>query len=1091
MKDKVPSLPALSIERPVLAIVMSLVIVFAGILAWTKLPVREYPDIDPPVVTVTTVYPGASSKVIESEITDILEEELAGIEGIRTMVSSSRDQVSSITVEFVLERDIDVAAQDVRDKISRVARRLPENVDDPIIAKADSDAQPVIWIAIQSKTRNLIDLAEYVDKEIKDYFQNVPGVSKVIFGGERRRSIQVLIDTKKLAYYGLTIIDIEQALKVNNIELPAGTILSKTREFSINVDAKLTKAEEYGNIIIKQSRIGQLRLNDIAMVREGAQNDISFVRFNGQQGFGLGVVRQAKSNAVQISDDVKKLVTKLQKTIPKDIELLLAYDAAQFIRLSMHELYESIMQATLLVLFVIFIFLRNMRSTLIPGIAIPISLVGVMAGLQLMHFTINQMTLLGLIISIGIVVDDSIIVLENIYRYIEGGMEPKEAAKKGAEEITFAVLATTLVLISIFLPVGFLTGITGRLLSEFAFALCFAVGVSAFVSLTMVPMLCSRILKPHKIATTEETELIGSKPGKRRHIYEQIKIVLENCFVWLENTYERSLAALLNRKLTLIIVLLIVCIPSSIYLFMTLPTDFIPNEDRGSFIVAFKSTTGSNVEVMDRQIRKVENILAKIPEVATTIAVAAFGRDAPGKPTEGIIITRLKDWKLRSRKAAAIVGPLYPQFFAMPEMFTMPILPKSGPDAGFGSQPIQLVIKSNDLDFLIKASTLITTKSFTLAGIMFARSNVRLDKPELSVEIDRDKALSLGVSMTDISRSIELLFTGIDVTEFNDKGEKYEVILKVPRTEKEDIRNIGEFAVRNNSGALIQLSNIIKIHETIGADDRNHHNRKKSITIEASPKPGTTPAEGLIQLETMAKEVIESMENVPADFEIDYLGTSKELKDSSSALYFGFFVALVFAFLFLAGQFESFISPLIIMMTVPLALFGALVGLYVFQFFPWITKVLVSILGPDSAWLQYVIPQFENITLNLYSQVGMIMLIGMATKNGILLVEFMNQLREQGVPLMDAIKRASKLRLRPVLMTAISTIVGTVPIALALGIGTESRQSLGVVIIFGMGLSTLLTLYFIPCLYGLVFKDKKQGLALESSDGNHSKIDNL
>ncbi len=1057
-EKKFLSLPALSIERPVLATVMSLIIIFAGVIAWTKLPIREYPDIDPPVVTITTVYPGASSKVIESEITDILEEELAGIEGIRTLVSSSRDQVSTITVEFVLERDIDVAAQDVRDKISRIAKRLPENVDDPIIAKADSDAQPVMWIGVQSKTRNLIDLAEYVDKEIKDYFQNIPGVSKVIFGGERRRSIQVLIDPKRLAYYNLTILDIQQALSANNIELPAGSILSKSKEFSINVNAKLTKAEEYGNIIIKQSRQGQIRLNDLAQVREGAENDISFVRFNGQQGFGLGIVRQAKSNAVQISNDARKLVEQLQKKIPEDIQLLVGYDAAQFIRLSMQELYESIFQATLLVLFVIFVFLRNFRSTLIPGIAIPISLIGVMAGLQLMGFTINQMTLLGLIISIGIVVDDSIIVLENIYRYIEEGMEPKAAAKKGAEEITFAVIATTLVLISIFLPVGFLSGITGRLLSEFAFSLCFAVAISAFVSLTLAPMLCSRVLK-QQVHNTETP---------RKGFYTWIKDLLERALVAMETAYENSLGKALNHKKKLIIITLLICIPSSAILFKILPTDFIPNEDRGSFLVVFKSTTGSNVEVMDRQIRKVENILAKIPEIAVTISVAAFGRDAPGKPTEGIIIARLKDWKERSKKVGAIVGPLYPQFFAMPELFTLPILPKSGPDAGFGAQPIQLVIKSNDLDFLVKASAAITTKSFTLPGIMFARSNLKLDKPELNVEIDRDKALSLGISMTDISRSIELLFTGVDVTEFNDDGEKYEVIVKVPRTEKDDVRNIGEFAIKNNAGTLIQLSNIIRVQQSVGAEDRNHHNRKKSVTIEASPKAGVTPADGLIQLETMAKEVINSMDNVPPDFEIDYLGTSKELKDSTAALYFGFLIALVFAYLFLAGQFESFVSPFIIMLTVPLAIFGALVGLYVFQFFPWITKILISILGSSYAWLTYVIPQFENISMNLYSQVGIIMLIGMATKNGILLVEFMNQLREQGVPLEEAVKQAAKLRLRPILMTAISTIVGLFPAALALGVGTESRQSLGIVIIFGMGLSTLLTLYFIPCVYGLV-----------------------
>ncbi|MDA1021685.1 MAG: efflux RND transporter permease subunit [Cyanobacteria bacterium] len=1100
---KISSLPDLSIQKPVLATVMSLVIVFAGFLAWSKLPVREYPDIDPPVITITTVYPGASSTVIESEITDLIESEFSGITGIKTMTSSSRDQVSTIVLEFVLERNIDIAAQDVRDKVARISRKLPDNADDPIIAKADADAQPIMWIKVQSKSlsekphllrytpqvmssltaqstqpslssqalhlgtsrtdspeRNLIDLAEYVDQEIKDYFQNVPGVSKVIFGGERRRSIQVLLDTKKLAYYGLTVIDIEKALDANNIELPAGTILSKTREFSINVNAKLTTPEEYANISIKDSSFGLVKLKDVAQVILGAQNDKSFVRFNGQQGFGLGIVRQAQSNTVKISDAVHKLIKELEPKIPEDIELEVGYDAAQFIRLSLQELYTTIFQATLLVLLVIFVFLRNIRTTLIPSLAIPISLVGVMIGIQAFGFTLNQMTLLGLIIAIGIVVDDSIIVLENIYRYIEEGMDAKAAAKKGAEEITFAVIATTLVLISIFLPVAFLSGITGRLLSEFAFSLCFATSISSFVALTIVPMLCSRVFV--KIPSRSSHQ--GST------FYNQIKIWLERLFVRLEQAYASMLDLVLKHKNKFVSIVLLVSVFASVFLFNSLPKDFIPNEDRGTFFVIFKSPRGSNIDVIDKQIRKVETLLAKIPEIATTISVAAFGRDAPGKVTEGIIITRLKHWKERARKVGAIVGPLYPQLFAMPEVFTLPIMPKSGPDSGFGSQPIQLVLKSNNLDFLVKASAAITQQSATLPAIMFARSNLSLDKPELTVDINREKAQSLGLSMEDISKSIELLFTGIDVTEFNDKGENYKVILTVARDQKDSISKIGEFALRNQDGRMIQLSNLITVRETIGAEDLNHHNRKKSVTIEASPQAGVTPSDGLMELERLAKTVIAGMENVPADFEMDYLGTSKELQDSNAALYFGFVIALIFAYLFLAGQFESFLSPVIIMLTVPLALVGALFGIFVFQFFPWITHVLTGILGEKFFWLQYAIPQFKNISLNLYSQVGMIMLIGMATKNGILLVEFMNQLREQGMSTMDAIKQAARLRLRPVLMTAVSTILGLLPIALALGIGTESRQSLGVVIIAGMTVATVLTLVLVPAVYAVFYQ---------------------
>ncbi len=1071
----ISSLSDLSIKRPVLATVMSLVIVFAGVIAYQNLPVREYPDIDPPVVTVTTVYPGASARVIETEITDLMEEELSGVEGIRSMTSNSRDQVSSITIEFVLERSIDIAAQDVRDKISRVRSRLPENAEEPVIAKADSDAQPVIWVRVQSDTRDLIELSEFTDKEIRDYFQNVPGVSKVIFGGERRKSIQILIDPQRLAYYNLTILDIKEALQKNNIELPAGRIQSKYREYSINVDAKMVSLEDYANLIIKNSNDNSanaasiIRLEDVADIRLAAENDRSFVRFNGNQGFGLGIVRQSKSNALEISDAVNVLMEKLNKKIPEDITLDIGYDSSKFIRLSLKELYSTILQATLFVLLVIFVFLRNVRSTLVPGLAIPISLIGVMIGIQLLGFTINQMTLLGLIIAIGIVVDDSIIVLENIYRYIEEGMEPKAAAKKGAEEITLAVLATTLVLISIFLPVGFLTGITGRLLSEFAFSLCFATSISSFVALTMAPMLCSKVFRSRaKRQKDEEQE------GSKKTFYQKLLNWLENTFVALENFYQKILIFIIKIRKSFTVTVLLLCIPAIVFLFKALPQDFIPDEDRGTFFVIFKAPTGGNLDLMDRQIRKAENLLAKIPEVNTTISVAAFGIDAPGKVTSGILIARLKDWSERAKKAGAIVGPLYPQFFMMPETFTLPILPKSGPDSGFGAQPIQLVIKSNDLDFLVKASAIVTKGAFTLPSLQFARSDLSLDKPEISIEIDRDKALSLGIAMESISKSIELLFAGSDVTEFNDNGEKYEVILKLPRQGKNNSVKIGQFGVRTASGKLVMLSNLITIKETVGAAELNHYNRKKSVTIGATPKQGITPTDGLKELEDLARKVLVEMENIPADAEIDFKGASRETKDSNSALYFGFVVALIFAYLFLAGQFESFISPIIIMLTVPLALLGALLGLYAFQFFPWITQVLIAILGQKFFWLQYVIPQFTNISLNIYSQIGMIMLIGMSTKNGILLVEFMNQLRDEGMKVSEAVLKASKLRLRPILMTAISTILGLVPVALALGVGTESRQSLGIVIVFGMSFATLLTLFLIPCAYSLLVKDKSE-----------------
>jgi len=1036
------SLSDLSIDRPVLATVFSLLIVLVGFIAYINLPVREYPDIDPPVTTITSIYPGANASVVESEITEIIEEELSGIEGIRTMTSTSRDGVSQIIVEFTLERDIDVAAQDVRDKVSRIRAKLPDNVEEPIIAKADADSQPIMWIMVKSTQRDLLDLSEYVDREIKDSLQTVTGVSKVIFGGARRRSVQVLLDPKKLAFHGLTVLDVDQALKANNIELPAGRVLSKNKEFSIKLSAKLKNADEYRMLTIKPD--GSVRLGDVATILEGAENDRSFIRFNGQQGFGLGILRQAKSNTVAISDKIKAKIADLKKRLPADIDLDVGFDASTFIRLSLDEVYNSIYIASFLVFIIIFLFLGSLRATIIPALAIPISLIGTMAALAAMHFTINLMTLLGMIIAVGIVVDDSIIVVENIYRSLERGLNPIDAAKQGAREITLAVIATTLVLISIFLPIAFMTGITGRLLSEFAFSLCFSTIISAFVALTLTPMLSSKLLKANSIS--EE-----SSPIKIRGI---------------ENKYQELLLKLIKNPASIVLPALIICSLAIVSLYNFNTKDFIPDEDRGVFFTIVQAPRGSNIDYLDKQIRKIENIITSIPEVKTAISVAAWGLDAPGKVTDGIIVSRLSDWSERKRNVFAITGPLYGVFGNIPEAFILPITPKSGPSGGFGAQPIQLVIKSNDQEFLVKASSAITAKANTLPSILFSRSNLSLDKPEFSININRDKALSLGIDMQDIARSLEILFTGIDLTEFNVDGENYKTIVSLPREEKDTPQKIGELAVRAKDGSLVQLSNLMSISETIGAEELNHHDRKKAVTIGASPKPGFTPAQGLDELEELARLVIKSMPNVPADMQIDYLGTSKELKDANIALFFGFFIALIFAYLFLAGQFESFVTPLIIMLTVPLALAGALASIALFKLFPLATGLLISMGAPE--WLQFVIPQFKNISINIYSQIGMIMLIGIVSKNGILIVEFISQLREQGLELDQAIAEASARRLRPILMTALSTLLGILPIALALGVGSESRQSMGIAVIGGLIVSTFLTLFVVPAGYKLV-----------------------
>jgi hydrophobe/amphiphile efflux-1 (HAE1) family protein len=1058
------SISDLSVNRPVLASVFSLLIVLVGLISFTRLPIREYPDIDAPIVTVTTVYPGANAEVIESELTNVIEEELTSISGVKSLISNSRDQVSSVVVEFELSKNIDTAAQDVREKVSRIASKLPDNANDPQIAKAEADASPIMWILIKSDERDLLELSEYVDSNIKDYFQTIDGVSKVIFGGEKRKSIQVLLDPQKLAYHGLSVLDLEKAMRDNNLELPGGLIESKNTEFSVKVDATLKTVEAYANLIVKQTPTGVIRLSDVADIKEGAENDRSFVRFNGEKGFGLGVVKQSKANTIQISDEVHKRIKELKTKIPKDISMEVGFDSAKFIKYSIEDLFFTVLFSSILVIIIIFLFLRNLRSTLIPAISIPISIIGVMGGLAVLGFTINLMTLLGLVIAIGIVVDDSIIVLENVYRKIEEGYDPKLAAKEGTKEITLAVMATTLVLIVIFLPVAFLKGLSGRLLSEFAFSLCFATLISAFVALTLAPMLCSKILRRHN-------GTVAKRASSRKTFIGRILGAIGDFYDFIENTYVNSIPFCLRQKRFIVILSAISCSLISAAMFTYIPKDFIPNEDRGNFLTLIQTRTGTNLDYLDKQMRKAENILNKIPEMDTIISVAAFGRDGPGKVNQGIMINRLIPWDERSKNVFAIAGPLFDTFRSSPEAFVLPIFPSSGPETGFGSLPIEIVLKSQNIDFLSKLSKKILAEANSLPRLIFSKSDLSFNKPELEVRIDRDKAQKLGVNMREIARSLQILFASDDLTEFNLKGENYKVIARLPKYEKDEIRKLGEVPIKTESGQLIALSNLIEVTPKVGVEEWNHLNRRRSVSIQAVPVPGVPASEGLRDLEKLIFKIVAESPDKPVDFEIDYKGVSREEKESNTALYITFGIALLFAYLFLAGQFESFRSPLVILFTVPLAITGGLLGLAVFQLSPLITKTAIGLGAPF--WIQFVIPQFNNISINIYSQIGIVMLIGLASKNGILLVEFIDQQREK-MPVYDAIQAACRLRLRPILMTALATVLGILPIALATGIGSQSRQSLGVVIVAGMLFSTFLTLFIIPCLYAWIGRKEQR-----------------
>lgn len=1014
-------LPEICIKRPILASMMSLALVLFGIIGLTRLPVRELPDVDPPIVNVTTIYAGASAAVVETQITEPIEETISGIEGVKTLTSTSREQLSQVTVEFTLDRDVDLAAQDVRDRVARVRGRLPEDIEEPIVAKQDADASPVMWVALFSDRYSTLELTTFAEDVLQDPLQTVPGVSSVILGGAKRFAIRLWLDADKMAAHGVTVQDVDSALRNQNVELPSGIVEGLQRELSIETRGELKTPEEYDNLIIRQDGATFVRLKDIGHAAIGVEDEKSVARFNSQPAMGLGIVKQSKANTIAVAKGIKSEIKRLQPLIPEGINLAFPYDESIYIERSISEVWETLGIAFVLVVLVIFLFLHNVRSTFVPAITIPISLIAIFGVMYLMEFSVNTITMLALVLAIGLVVDDTIVVLENIYRHIQEGQSPMQAAIKGMREITFAVIATTVALVAVFLPLAFQTSVTGRLFVEFAIALSGAVVVSTFVALTLAPTICARVLKP------QNGELKG------------FFAVFERGLDRISSGYGRLLRKSLRHPI-LVLCVAGIAMGSGLFFFFQLEQEFLPEEDKGRLFSVLISPEGSTSEYTDRMVRKMENIIQSSDAVEGYFSAVALARSGPGKASEGLAFVRLKDGE-RPHVRDIVGGPtgFGARFFGEIEgALAFPIIPKAI-GRGFG-QPFQLVLQYQDLEDLNNTAENITNQLRGIGSLMNLRSNFELNKPELRLHIDRDRAAALGVSIQEISRTLQILFGGLDLSKLNLNGKEYDVIAQLDRQSRLTPSDLKKLYVRNDLGELVQLSNVVTSETRGGPSAIHHYNRLRSATIEGTPVG--------VPLGTIMEQVRGILkEQLPEGYRYTWAGEAEDLEESGRELFFVFLLAIAVVYMVLAAQFESLIHPFTILMTQPLASIGVFGALWS--------------LG------QFGVPA---MSINLFSQIGIILLVGLVTKNAILLVEFANQKMEQGADALTAMCEAGRIRLRPILMTAISTIVGILPIAIGFGTGAEARRPLGVAAVGGMFASTLLTLVVIPVVYVMFSK---------------------
>lgn len=1016
-------LPEISIRRPVFATVLSLLILLIGAVSFTKLPVREYPKIDEPVVTVTVKYVGASAEVVESQIAKPLEDSIAGIDMVDVITSISRAETAQISVRFRLEKDADAAAAEVRDRTARVRNKLPQTIEEPVIAKVEADAFPVIWLAFSSDTFNALQINEMVNRIVKPRLQTVTGAADVRIYGERKYAMRIWLDPDRLAAYKLTTQDAEDALRRSNLEVPAGRIESSQREFSVTSNTDLIRPAQFGDIVIKTVNGFPVKMRDVARIEEGAAEERTAVRLNGRPAISAGVIRQATANPLELSAGVRAMIPKLQSDLPPGITIDIANDNSVFIDRSVKNVYRTILEAMVLVAIVIFVFLRTFRASIIPIVTIPVSLIGTFAIMGLAGFTINTLTLLALVLAIGLVVDDAIVVLENIYRHIEEGLDPFSASIKGAREVGFAVVAMTLTLAAVYAPLAFTPGRTGRLFIEFALALAGSVIVSGFIALTLSPMMCSKLLKHN------------ANPGWFDRGMERI-------LVGITNGYEWALRKVLSQRWTVLMVMAGV----GYAIYMVLPTmkrELSPLEDRGVILNVINAPDGATLAYTDKYAAAIERIGEKYPEFDRIYVVT-------GNPTvsQSNVFLRAVDWDERKRTTIEIARELQPRINGLPGVQAFPITPPSL-GQGFRERPVNFVILTsesyNDLNQVTRKFMDEIAKN---PGFLTPDVDLRLNKPEIKIDINREKAADLGVNVDVIARAIETMLGGRLVTRYKKQGDQYDVIVQTQSTGRDTPDDIEKIFVRGRNDAMIPLASLVKIREAVAPRELNHFSQRRAVTITANLASDYSLGEALDFLDQVGAKVLKS------GYSTDVNGTSREFKNSQGSLTIVFALALLFIFLVLAAQFESFVDPLVIMLSVPLSMIGALLAL-----------------------------KWSGGSMNVYSQIGLITLVGLITKHGILIVEFANQMREEGMAMKEAVVKASSQRLRPILMTTGAMVLGAVPLALAHGAGAESRIQIGWVIVGGMSLGTLLTIFVVPTMYSLLARKHAPGASKQAVAG--------
>jgi multidrug efflux pump len=1009
-----------SIRRPVLASVMSLLLVLVGLVSFQQLSVREYPRIDEPVVTVNTRLIGASSEVIESQVTKPLEDSIAGIDGVDIMTSISRTEQSQISVRFKLTKDPDTAAAEVRDRVSRVRGRLPDAVDEPVIAKVEADATPTIWIAYTSETMSPLELTDLVNRVVKPRLQTVPGVADVQIGGDRRYSMRIWLDADRLASYRLTVQDVEEALRRQNLEVPAGRIESQQREFSVTARTDLNTVAQFSDIALKTAGGYTVRLRDVGRVQEAAASERSQVRLNGVPSVSTGVIRNATANPIEVAEGVRALLPQIQRDLPPSVTVVPANDLSVFIDRSIKSVYTTIAEAVVLVALIVFLFLRTLRASIIPLVTIPVSLIGAFAIIAAAGFTINTLTLLALVLAIGLVVDDAIVVLENIFRHIEEGLTPFQAAIKGVREISFAVVAMTLTLAAVFAPLAFTPGRTGRLFSEFALTLAGAVVVSGFVALTLTPMMCSKLLR-HE-----------AKPGR-------FDRGVEAALVAITGAYGRTLRLSLRHRWAVVLVML-ASGGASWWLFSTAKSELSPMEDRGVVFMPVRAPDGSTLDFTARYANAIDRIAAEYPEFDRRFVFVGGGGGVSGQVATASVVLRTVDWSERERTTPELARSLLPKVGALPGVSAFPVTPPSL-GQGFRERPINFVIVSSDsYANMARVAQQMVAEMQKNAGIVQPDIDLQLNKPELFIDVDRARAADMGVSVDAVARTVETMLGGRVVTRYKRDAEQYDVIVQTEGRGRATPEDIERLFVRGRGDQMVPLASLVRVRESVAARELNHFNQRRSVTITANLAPDYSLGQALQFMDATAARVL------PQGYATELNGVSREFRASSGALGLVFVLALLFIFLVLAAQFESFIDPLVILLAVPLSMVGALLAL-----------------------------KWSGGTINVYSQIGLITLVGLITKHGILIVEFSNQLRQQGRETIDAVVEAASLRLRPILMTTGAMVLGAVPLALATGAGAESRQQIGWVIVGGMSLGTLLTIFVVPTVYTLLARKRVPG----------------